>query len=223
MTGTQIEMIAVGNGTAGRETESFIRTGQLPVDCAVVMVSENGASVYSASEDFRDVFADDDVTARGAVSIGETADGPPSKNLSKSNRNVSGRAIPGTTLIKNCSKKDLTRWSGELVRIKVGVELNTSSKHYHSYVSGLGPKRAQSIVDYRDEHGGSLGPGQNFKKVPGLGKKAFEQAAGFLRIRDGANPLDASAVHPESYCIVEQMARDLNCSVRELMQDESVC
>ena len=215
----QIEMIAVGNGTAGRETESFIRTVQLPGDCAVVMVSENGASVYSASEVAREEFPDYDVTVRGAVSIGRRLMDPLAELVK-----IEPKSIGVGQYQHDVDQKLLKERLDQVVEScvnKVGVELNTSSKQLLSYVSGLGPKRAQSIVDYRDEQG-PFGSRAELKKVPGLGKKAFEQAAGFLRIRDGANPLDASAVHPESYCIVEQMAGDLNCSVGDLMQDESV-
>ena len=215
----QIEMIAVGNGTAGRETESFIRTVQLPGDCAVVMVSENGASVYSASEVAREEFPDYDVTVRGAVSIGRRLMDPLAELVK-----IEPKSIGVGQYQHDVDQKLLKERLDHVVEScvnKVGVELNTSSKQLLSYVSGLGPKRAQSIVDYRDEQG-PFASRAVLKNVPGLGKKAFEQAAGFLRIRDGANPLDASAVHPESYCIVEQMAEDLNCSVRDLMQDESV-
>ena len=215
----QIEMIAVGNGTAGRETESFIRTLQLPGDGAVVMVSENGASVYSASEVAREEFPDYDVTVRGAVSIGRRLMDPLAELVK-----IEPKSIGVGQYQHDVDQKLLKERLDHVVEScvnKVGVELNTSSKQLLSYVSGLGPKRAQSIVDYRDEQG-PFASRAELKKVSGLGKKAFEQAAGFLRIRDGTNPLDASAVHPESYCIVEQMAGDLNCAVRDLMQDETV-
>ena len=215
----RIEMIAVGNGTAGRETESFIRTLQLPGDCAVIMVSENGASVYSASEVAREEFPDHDVTVRGAVSIGRRLMDPLAELVK-----IEPKAIGVGQYQHDVDQKLLKEKLDDVVEScvnKVGVELNTSSKQLLSYVSGLGPKRAQAIMDYRDAQG-PFGSRAELKKVSGLGKKAFEQAAGFLRIRDGANPLDASAVHPESYGIVEQMARDLNCSVRDLMQDETV-
>jgi uncharacterized protein len=215
----QIEMIAVGNGTAGRETESFIRTLQLPGDAAVVMVSENGASVYSASEVAREEFPDYDVTVRGAVSIGRRLMDPLAELVKIEPKSI-GVGQYQHDVDQKLLKEKLDHVVESCVN-KVGVELNTASKQLLSYVSGLGPKRAQSILDYRDEQG-PFESRAELKKVPGLGKKAFEQAAGFLRIRDGANPLDASAVHPESYCIVEQMAMDLNCSVSNLMQDETV-
>ncbi|MDX1778632.1 MAG: helix-hairpin-helix domain-containing protein, partial [Thermodesulfobacteriota bacterium] len=214
----QIEMIAVGNGTAGRETETFVRTLHLQGDGAVVMVSESGASVYSASEVAREEFPDYDVTVRGAVSIGRRLMDPLAELVK-----IEPKAIGVGQYQHDVDQKLLKEKLDDVVEScvnKVGVELNTASKQLLSYVSGLGPKRAQSIVEYRDEHG-PFRSREELKKVPGLGKKAFEQAAGFLRIRDGVNPLDASAVHPESYRIVEQMARDLNCVVRDLMEDET--
>ena len=213
-----IEMIAVGNGTAGRETETFVRTLHLPEKGSVVMVSESGASVYSASEVAREEFPDYDVTVRGAVSIGRRLMDPLAELVK-----IEPKAIGVGQYQHDVDQKLLKEKLDDVVEScvnKVGVELNTASKQLLSYVSGLGPKRAQSIVEYRDEHG-PFTSREALKKVPGLGKKAFEQAAGFLRIRDGANPLDASAVHPESYGIVEQMARDLNCTVRDLMEHEA--
>jgi uncharacterized protein len=214
----QVEMIAVGNGTAGRETETFVRTLQLPDVGAVVMVSENGASVYSASEVAREEFPDYDVTVRGAVSIGRRLMDPLAELVK-----IEPKAIGVGQYQHDVDQKLLKEKLDDVVEScvnKVGVELNTASKQLLSYVSGLGPKRALSIVEYRNEHG-PFASREELKKVPGLGKKAFEQAAGFLRIRDGANPLDASAVHPESYGIVEQMAEDLNCSVRDLIEHET--
>jgi uncharacterized protein len=214
----QVEMIAVGNGTAGRETETFVRRLHLQGDGAVVMVSESGASVYSASEVAREEFPDYDVTVRGAVSIGRRLMDPLAELVK-----IEPKAIGVGQYQHDVDQKMLKEKLDHVVEScvnRVGVELNTASKQLLSYVSGLGPKRAQSIVEYRDEHG-PFRSREELKKVPGLGKKAFEQAAGFLRIRGGVNPLDASAVHPESYRIVEQMARDLNCSVRDLMEDET--
>ena len=215
----RIEMIAVGNGTAGRETESFLRALQLPGVNAVIMVSENGASVYSASEVAREEFPDYDVTVRGAVSIGRRLMDPLAELVK-----IEPKSIGVGQYQHDVDQKLLKERLDQVVEScvnKVGVELNTASKQLLSYVSGLGPKRAQSIVDYRDKQG-PFKSREELTKVPGLGKKAFEQAAGFLRIQDGTNPLDASAVHPESYCIVEQMARDLKCSVRDLMGNETL-
>jgi len=213
-----IEMIAVGNGTAGRETETFVRTLHLPEHGSVVMVSESGASVYSASEVAREEFPDYDVTVRGAVSIGRRLMDPLAELVK-----IEPKAIGVGQYQHDVDQKLLKEKLDTVVEScvnKVGVELNTASKQLLSYVSGLGPKRAKSIVEYRDGQG-PFKCREELKKVPGLGKKAFEQAAGFLRIRDGANPLDASAVHPESYGIVEQMAGDLNCSVKDLMEHET--
>jgi uncharacterized protein len=185
-----VEAIAVGNGTAGRETESFVKSLKghyLSPDIPVVMVNESGASVYSASEAARTEFPDLDVTFRGAVSIGRRLMDP----------------------------------LAELVKIAVGVEINTASEELLTYVSGLGPKLAKNTIAYRNEQG-PFSSREALKNVPRLGPKAFEQAAGFLRIRNGANPLDASAVHPESYPIVEAMAMALNCSVKDLLSDQSL-
>jgi uncharacterized protein len=214
----QIEMIAVGNGTAGRETEIFVRTLHLPENGSVVMVSESGASVYSASAVAREELPDYDVTVRGAVSIGRRLMDPLAELVK-----IEPKAIGVGQYQHDVDQKLLKEKLDDVVEScvnRVGVELNTASKQLLSYVSGLGPKRARSIVEFRDEHG-PFTSREELKKVPGLGKKAFEQAAGFLRIRGGANPLDASAVHPESYGIVEQIAGDRNCSVRDLMENEA--
>jgi uncharacterized protein len=215
----QVEIIAIGNGTAGRETETFIRALNLPGDGAVVMVNESGASVYSASEVAREEFPDYDITVRGSVSIGRRLMDPLAELVK-----IDPKSIGVGQYQHDVDQKLLKGKLDDVVMScvnMVGVEINTASKQLLSYVSGLGPKRAKSIVDFRDEHG-AFKSRKELKKVSGLGPKAFEQAAGFLRIRDGENPLDASAVHPESYHIVETMVKDLKCSVEDLMQDEGL-
>ncbi|KPL26753.1 MAG: transcription accessory protein [Bacteroides sp. SM1_62] len=215
----QVEVIAVGNGTAGRETEGFIRSLNLSGDNVVVMVNESGASVYSASEVAKKEFPDYDLTIRGAVSIGRRLMDPLAELVK-----IEPKSIGVGQYQHDVNQKLLKEKLDDVVMScvnMVGVELNTASKQLLSYVSGLGSKRAQNIVEYRDENG-PFKSRKELNKVPGLGPKAFEQAAGFLRIRDGENPLDASAVHPESYHIVETMAKDLKCSVKDLMRDESL-
>jgi uncharacterized protein len=214
-----IEAIAVGNGTAGRETETFIRGLDLSKSIQVVMVNESGASVYSASEVAREEFPDQDVTVRGAVSIGRrlmdplaelVKIDPKSIGVGQYQHDVDQGALKGSLddVVVSCVNH-------------VGVEVNTASKQLLTYVSGLGPQLAKGIVEYRNEHG-PFRSREGLKQVPRLGPKAFEQAAGFLRIRDGENPLDRSAVHPESYAIVDAMARDLGCSLLDLMHDEKL-
>jgi protein Tex len=214
-----VEAIAVGNGTGGRETEAFVRSLDLGSGVSVVMVNESGASVYSASEAARAEFPDEDVTVRGAISIGRRLMDPlaelikidpKSIGVGQYQHDVDQKALKGRLddVVVSCVNA-------------VGVELNTASAELLSHVSGLGPRLARTIVEYRNEHG-PFQSRQALKKVPRLGPKAFEQAAGFLRIRDGENPLDASAVHPESYHIVEAIARGLGCSVRNLIGDAGV-
>ena len=214
-----IEAIAVGNGTAGRETEAFIRSLDLPKNIQTVMVNESGASVYSASEVAREEFPDQDVTVRGAVSIGRrlmdplaelVKIDPKSIGVGQYQHDVDQGALKGSLddVVVSCVNH-------------VGVEVNTASKQLLTYVSGLGPQLAKGIVGYRNEHG-PFRSREGLRQVPRLGPKAFEQAAGFLRIRDGENPLDRSAVHPESYPIVDAMARDLGCSVLDLTHDEKL-
>jgi uncharacterized protein len=183
------------------------------------MVNESGASVYSASEVARKEFPDYDVTVRGAVSIGRRLMDPLAELVKIDPKSV-GVGQYQHDVDQKLLKEKLDDVVMSCVNM-VGVELNTASKQLLTYVSGLGPKRAQSIVDYRDEYG-PFKSREKLKKVSGLGPKAFEQAAGFLRIRDGETPLDASAVHPESYHVVEAMAKDLNCSVKDLMRDETL-
>ena len=217
----EVEAIAVGNGTAGRETESFVkglRGIALPDDMPVIMVNESGASVYSASEVARQEFPNLDVTFRGAVSIGRrlmdplaelVKIDPKSIGVGQYQHDVNQQAIKSSLddVVESCVNA-------------VGVEANTASEQLLTYVSGLGPQLARNIIDYRNDHG-PFSSREELKNVTRLGPKAFQQAAGFLRIRKGKNPLDASAVHPESYPIVETMAKDLGCSVQDLLSDKT--
>ncbi len=214
-----IEAIAVGNGTAGRETESFVRGLELPAPIVIVMVNESGASIYSASEVAREEFPDQDVTVRGTVSIGRRLIDPLAELVKIDPKSI-GVGQYQHDVDQSRLKKSLDDVVMSCVN-SVGVELNTASRQLLTYVSGLGPRLAQSVVEYRNERGPFLSR-RELQNVPRLGPKAFEQAAGFLRIRDGGNPLDASAVHPESYHIVDAMARDAGCSVIELMKDEAL-
>jgi uncharacterized protein len=210
----QIEAIAIGNGTASRETETFVKALQLTLP--IVMVNESGASIYSASDVAREEFPTQDLTVRGAVSIGRRLMDPLAELVKLDPKSI------GVGQYQHDVEQGALKRSLDDVVIScvngVGVELNTASKQLMAYVSGLGPTLASNIVNYRNENGPFKSRAE-LKKVPQLGEKAFEQAAGFLRIRDGANPLDASAVHPESYEIVNRMAKDLNCSVGDLMRD----
>ncbi len=212
-----IEAIAVGNGTAGRETEAFIRSLDLQKNIQVVMVNESGASVYSASEAAREEFPDQDVTVRGAVSIGRRLMDPLAELVKIDPKSI-GVGQYQHDVDQGALKSSLDDVVISSVN-RVGVEVNTASKQLLTYISGLGPQLAKGIVEYRNENG-PFGSREDLKQVPRLGPKAFEQAAGFLRIRDGENPLDRSAVHPESYPIVDAMAKDLDCSVLDLVRDE---
>jgi protein Tex len=214
-----IEAIAVGNGTAGRETEAFIRSLDLSKNIQVVMVNESGASVYSASEVAREEFPDQDVTVRGAVSIGRRLMDPLAELVKIDPKSI-GVGQYQHDVDQGALKNSLDDVVISCVN-RVGVEVNTASKQLLTYVSGLGPQLARGIVEYRNEHG-PFRSRQELKQIPRLGPKAYEQAAGFLRIRDGENPLDRSAVHPESYPIVDAMVRDLGCSVIDLMRDEKL-
>ncbi len=209
------EVIAIGNGTAGRETEEFARALALP-GVTIVMVNESGASVYSASEAAREEFPNEDITVRGAVSIGRRLMDPLAE-LCKIDPKAIGVGQYQHDVDAAALKRGLDDTVVSCVN-SVGVEVNTASKELLSYVSGLGPALAKGIVDYRNENG-AFASRAALKKVPRLGPKAFEQAAGFLRVREAKNPLDASAVHPERYALVETMAADLGCSVRDLMAD----
>lgn len=213
------EAVAIGNGTAGRETEAFVRRLDLPKEVQVVMVNESGASVYSASEVARAEFPDLDVSYRGAVSIGRRLMDPLAELVK-----IDPKSIGVGQYQHDVNQHDLKDRLDDVVMScvnAVGVEVNTASEQLLTYVSGLGPQLARNIVAYRNEQGPAASR-KDLKKVPRLGPKAFEQAAGFLRIRDGQNPLDASAVHPESYAIVEKMAEDLGSTVQDLLEDETL-
>ncbi len=211
-----IEVVAVGNGTGGRETEAFLRSLALSKGIQVVMVNESGASVYSASEAARREFPDHDLTVRGAVSIGRRLMDPLAELVK-----IDPKSIGVGQYQHDVDQGELKRCLDDVVVScvnAVGVEVNTASPELLSYVSGLGPALAENIVKHRNETGPFRSRAE-LKKVHRLGPKAFEQAAGFLRIRDGRNPLDASAVHPESYAVVEAMAKDQDCSVADLIRD----
>jgi uncharacterized protein len=214
----KIEAIAIGNGTASRETERFIANLQYDRPVKVFVVSENGASIYSASKTAREEFPDYDVTVRGAVSIGRRL-ADPLAELVKIDPKSIGVGQYQHDVDQAKLKRALDRTVESCVNL-VGVDLNTASKHLLTYVSGLGETLAQNIIDYRSENG-PFASRSELKKVPRLGEKAFEQCAGFLRISNAKNPLDNSAVHPESYAIVEKMAADLQCSVKELIGNKS--
>ncbi len=214
-----IEAIAIGNGTASRETELFVKSIGLPNNIMVVMVNESGASIYSASDVAREEFADYDVTVRGAVSIGRRLMDPLAELVKIDPKSI-GVGQYQHDVDQNALKKSLDDVVMSCVNA-VGVEVNTASKQLLTYVSGLGPQLAQNIVEYRNQNG-PFRDRASLRKVARLGDKAFEQAAGFLRIREAVNPLDASAVHPESYPIVEKMAADLGCSVAELMRNKDL-
>jgi uncharacterized protein len=212
------EAIAIGNGTAGRETETFVRALPIEPSIPVVMVNESGASIYSASEVAREEFPDYDLTVRGAISIGRRLMDPLAELVKIDPKSI-GVGQYQHDVDQGALRRSLDDEVLSCVN-HVGVEVNTASPRLLAYVSGLGPSLASNLVSYREAHG-PFASREDLKKVPRLGPKAFEQAAGFLRIRDGAHPLDASAVHPESYPIVEAMARDLGCGIRDLISDES--
>ncbi len=212
----KIEAISIGNGTASRETEDFIRGLGLPADIQIFVVSEDGASIYSASKVAREEFPDYDVTVRGAVSIGRRLMDPLAELVK-----IDPSSIGVGQYQKDVDQKELKHSLDQTVEMcvnKVGVNVNTASKHLLTYISGLGPAIAQNIVNYRAENG-AFTSRRELLKVPKLGPKAFEQAAGFLRVSGGKQPLDNSAVHPESYAIVEKMAKDIKSTVAELMAD----
>ncbi len=212
----QIEAIAIGNGTASRETETFVRNIGLPKEIAVVMVNESGASIYSASDVAREEFPDQDITVRGAVSIGRRLMDPLAELVKLDPKSI-GVGQYQHDVDQNALKHSLDDVVASCVNA-VGVEVNTASKQLLTYVSGLGPQLAQNIVDYRNQNG-AFKTRHELRKVARLGDKAFEQAAGFLRIRGGKHPLDGSAVHPERYALVEQMAKDLGATVADLLKN----
>ena len=216
----KIEVIAIGNGTAGRETEYFIKKIALPEGVRVYSVSEDGASVYSASDVAREEFPDYDVTVRGAVSIGRRLMDPLAELVKIDPKSI-GVGQYQHDVNQTLLKETLDNTVESCVN-SVGVNLNTASKHLLSYVSGIGPALAQNIVDYRSENGAFLSR-QDLLKVKRLGDKAFEQCAGFLRIAGAANPLDNSAVHPERYGLVEQIASDMGVEVSQLISNEQLC
>lgn len=213
-----VEAIAIGNGTAGRETEVFVKKLNLE-NCLVVMVNESGASVYSASKVAREEFPDQDITVRGAVSIGRRLMDPLAELVKIDPKSI-GVGQYQHDVDQNKLQSSLDDTVISCVN-SVGVSLNTASKEILSYVSGLSPSLAQNIIAYRNEHGAFKDRSQ-LKKVPRLGDKAFEQSAGFLRIPNSKNLLDASAVHPERYELVSQMAKDVGCSIEALLKDENL-
>jgi len=210
-----IEVIAVGNGTAGRETQAFLQS--LRLELPIMMVNESGASVYSTSEVARQEFPHEDATVRGTVSIGRRLMDPLAELVK-----IEPKAIGVGQYQHDVDQTALRRALDDVVSScvnLVGVDVNAASRELLAYVSGLGPKLAEAVVKYRNEHG-LFGSRRDLHKVPRLGPRAFEQAAGFLRIRDGSNPLDGTAVHPESYPLVERMAKDLCVTTKELMHNE---
>lgn len=215
-----IEAVAIGNGTAGRETETFIRSiKKLPETILIIMVNESGASIYSASDVAREEFPDKDITVRGAVSIGRRL-ADPLAELVKIDPKSIGVGQYQHDVDQQLLKKKLDEVVESSVN-KVGVELNTASKELLTYVAGLGTTLANNIVKYRNENG-AFKTRRQLLKVPRMGEKAFEQCAGFLRIRNAKNPLDASAVHPESYTVVEAMAKDANCKLEDLINEKTI-
>ena len=215
----KIEAIAIGNGTASRETSAFVKDLSFDHPVQTFVVSEDGASVYSASKIAREEFPDEDVTVRGAVSIGRRLMDPLAELVKIDPKSI-GVGQYQHDVDQTKLKKSLDQTVESCVNA-VGVNLNTASEHLLQYVSGLGPTLAKNIVDYRKEHG-SFTDRSQLKKVPRLGPVAFQQCAGFLRIPQGDNPLDNSAVHPERYALVEQMAHDNHCKVLDLMKDKSL-
>ncbi|PID81024.1 RNA-binding transcriptional accessory protein, partial [bacterium DOLZORAL124_64_63] len=213
----RVEAIAIGNGTAGRETEAFVRRLDLETRPVIVMVNESGASIYSAGEVARQEFPDHDVTVRGAVSIGRRLMDPLAELVK-----IDAKSLGVGQYQHDVDQRALKRSLDDTVMScvnAVGVDVNTASKQLLTYVSGLGPQLAENIVEYRRENG-PFASRAALKKVPRLGPKAFEQAAGFLRVMGGRNPLDASAVHPESYAVVKRMAADTGCAVADLVGNE---
>ena len=214
-----IEAIAIGNGTASRETEAFVTNQRYDRKLQVFVVSEDGASIYSASKTAREEFPEYDVTVRGAVSIGRRLMDPLAELVKIEAKSI-GVGQYQHDVDQTALKKSLAQTVESCVNL-VGVNLNTASKHLLTYVSGLGPTLAQNIVDYRTENG-PFASRKELMKVPRMGAKAFEQSAGFLRIPGAKNPLDNSAVHPESYAVVERIAKDMKCSVEELIKNKEL-
>ena len=215
----KIEAVAIGNGTASRETEDFMKRMKLNRDVQIFVVSEQGASIYSASKIARDEFPEYDVTVRGAVSIARRLMDPLAELVKIDPKSI-GVGQYQHDVDQSKLKKTLDQTVENCVNL-VGVNLNTASSHLLTYISGLGPQLAQNIVNYRTENG-AFTSRKELMKVPRMGNKAFEQCAGFLRIPGGKHPLDNTAVHPESYHIVEQIAKDLNCSIEELIRKKEI-
>ena len=215
----QVEAIAIGNGTASRETEAFVTNQRYDRKLQVFVVSEDGASIYSASKIAREEFPDYDVTVRGAVSIGRRLMDPLAELVKIEAKSI-GVGQYQHDVDQTALKKSLDMTVESCVN-SVGVNLNTASRHLLTYISGLGPTLAQNIVDYRAENG-AFTSRKELMKVPRMGAKAFEQCAGFLRIPDAKNPLDNSAVHPESYAVVEHIAKDMKCSVEDLIKNKDI-
>ena len=213
-----IEAIAIGNGTFSKETEEFIRTIQFDKKIIISLVNENGASIYSASEVAREELGDYDITVRGAVSIGRRLQDPLAELVKIEPKSI-GVGQYQHDVNQTLLQESLHQTVESCVN-QVGVELNTASTQLLSYISGIGPVLAKNIVEYRNENG-AFSSRKDLLKVKRFGQKAFEQSAGFLRIRNGVNPLDNTAVHPERYGVVEQMAKDVGCSVKELIEDSS--
>jgi uncharacterized protein len=212
----KIEAVAIGNGTASRETETFIRALGLPASTVIVVVSESGASIYSASAVAREEFPTLDLTVRGAISIGRRLMDPLAELVKIDPKSI-GVGQYQHDVDQSALKRSLDDTVISCVN-HVGVELNTASANLLGYVSGLNSRTAVNLVQFRDENG-AFQSREDLLKVPGLGPKAFEQAAGFLRIRNGRHPLDSSSVHPERYALVDSMAADIGCSVSELVQN----
>ncbi len=214
-----IDAIGYGNGTASKETEQLVRGIDFGKTVAVFMVNESGASIYSASDVAREEFPDKDITVRGAVSIGRRLMDPLAELVKIDPKSI-GVGQYQHDVDQNQLQASLDDTVISCVN-SIGVELNTASKQILAYISGLGPQLAQNIVEYRNKNG-AFKRRSELRQIPRLGDKAFEQAAGFLRIRNAEHPLDSSAVHPERYGLVEQMAKDLNCKVEDLMKDEQL-
>ena len=215
----QIEAVAIGNGTASRETEQFIKKLHFDRELKVYVVSEDGASIYSASKIAREEFPQYDVTVRGAVSIGRRLMDPLAELVK-----IDPKSIGVGQYQHDVDQKKLKNSLDKVVESSVnlvGVNVNTASQHLLTYISGLGPQLAQNIVDYRKENG-PFGARSEIQKVPRMGAKAYEQSAGFLRIPEAVNPLDKTAVHPESYHVVEKMAKDIKCTVQELISEKEL-
>ncbi len=213
----KVEAIAIGNGTAGRETEKLVQGTQFDRKVQAIMVNENGASIYSASPLAREEFPNYDITVRGAVSIGRRLMDPLAELVK-----IDPKSIGVGQYQHDVDQKKLQNKLADVVSSvvnNVGVELNTASKEILQYVAGIGPVTAKKIIDYRNEFG-AFESRKQLLKISGFGAKAFEQAAGFIRIRDARNPLDNTAVHPESYSVVDKMAKKLKLSISELLKDK---